>query len=81
MELDPRRQKVLHGSLVPGELPERRRNNRFSIHRYVLHADLVEERFPKLNGKVIINNIGTTIGAHTGPGTVALFFWGSERID
>ncbi len=44
-------------------------------------ADLVEARFPKLNGKVVINNIGTTIGAHTGPGTVALFFWGSERID
>lgn len=44
-------------------------------------ADLVEERFPKLDGKVLINNIGTTIGAHTGPGTVALFFWGSERVD
>ena len=44
-------------------------------------ADLVEERFPKLNGKVVINSIGTTIGSHTGPGTVALFFWGSERID
>jgi DegV family protein with EDD domain len=44
-------------------------------------ADLVEDRFPKLNGKVVINNIGTTIGSHTGPGTVALFFWGSERVD
>ena len=42
-------------------------------------ARLVEERFPKLNGKVEINNIGTTIGSHTGPGTVALFFWGSKR--
>lgn len=42
-------------------------------------AKLVEERFPKLNGKVEINNIGTTIGSHTGPGTVALFFWGSHR--
>ncbi len=45
-----------------------------------LVADLVEERFPKLNGKVLINSIGTTIGAHTGPGTVALFFWGKERV-
>lgn len=36
-------------------------------------ADLVEARFPKLNGKVLINPIGTTIGSHTGPGTVALF--------
>lgn len=44
-------------------------------------AKLVEEKFPKLNGKVEINNIGTTIGSHTGPGTVALFFWGNERVD
>ncbi len=44
-------------------------------------ADLVEATFPKLNGKVEINHVGTTIGSHTGPGTVALFFWGSERID
>ena len=42
-------------------------------------ADLVESRFPKLNGKVLINSIGTTIGSHTGPGTVALFFWGDTR--
>ena len=42
-------------------------------------ASLVEEKFPKLNGKVLINSIGTTIGSHTGPGTVALFFWGKER--
>ena len=44
-------------------------------------ADLIEERFPNLDGKVLINSIGTTIGAHTGPGTVAVFFWGKERID
>ena len=44
-------------------------------------AQLVEERFPKLNGKVEINDIGNLIGSHTGPGTVALFFWGSERVD
>ena len=43
-------------------------------------ADLVEKTFPKLNGKVIINSIGTVIGSHTGPGTVALFFFGEERI-
>lgn len=42
-------------------------------------AKLVESRFPNLNGKVLINDIGTTIGSHTGPGTVALFFWGAER--
>ena len=44
-------------------------------------ANLVEARFSKLNGKVEINNVGTTIGAHTGPGTVALFFWGDERVN
>ena len=44
-------------------------------------ANLIEERFPKLDGKVLINNIGTTIGSHTGPGTVALFFWGDKRVD
>ena len=42
-------------------------------------ADLIEARFPSLNGKVEIYNIGTVIGSHTGPGTVALFFWGKER--
>ena len=42
-------------------------------------AAMVEERFPKLCGKVEINNIGTTIGSHTGPGTIALFFWGDTR--
>ena len=36
-------------------------------------AQLVEETFPKLDGKVQINNIGTVIGSHTGPGTVALY--------
>lgn len=44
-------------------------------------ADLIEKTFPKMDGKVIINYIGTTIGSHTGPGTVALFFWGDKRVD
>lgn len=44
-------------------------------------ADLIEERFPNLKGKIEIYDIGTTIGSHTGPGTVALFFWGSKRVD
>lgn len=44
-------------------------------------AKLIEERFPKLNGKVVINSIGTVIGSHTGPGTIALFFWGDERTE
>lgn len=44
-------------------------------------AQLIEEKFPKLNGKVQLSNIGTTIGSHTGPGTVNLFFWGNKRTD
>ena len=44
-------------------------------------ADLVKDHFPKLCGEVLINNIGTAIGSHTGPGTVALFFWGGARND
>ena len=44
-------------------------------------ADLIEARFKNLDGKVEIDNIGTTIGSHTGPGTVALFFWGKKRVD
>ena len=46
--------------------------------RYV--ADLVEQTFPNLDGKVQIFPIGATIGSHTGPGTVALFFHGDERV-
>ncbi|MGN1179948.1 MAG: DegV family protein [Suilimivivens sp.] len=42
-------------------------------------AGLVEEKFKKLDGKVEIFPIGATIGSHTGPGTIALFFWGEER--
>lgn len=40
---------------------------------------LIEEKFPKLVGKIELYDIGTTIGSHTGPGTVAVFFWGDKR--
>ena len=42
-------------------------------------AALVEQTFPKLDGNVLVNSVGTVVGAHTGPGTVALFFWGDSR--
>lgn len=42
-------------------------------------AGMVEESFPSLDGPVQIFDIGTVIGSHTGPGTVALFFWGDPR--
>ena len=41
-------------------------------------ADEVEKRFPRLDGKVQIYSIGGVIGCHTGPGTVALFYWAGE---
>ena len=44
-------------------------------------AQLIESEFKNLDGKVQISTISTTIGSHTGPGTVALFFWGDKRVD
>jgi len=42
-------------------------------------ARLIVEHYPQLKDKIQIFPIGSTIGAHTGPGTVALFFWGDLR--
>ena len=42
-------------------------------------ADMIEAEFPKMKEKVSIFDIGPTIGAHTGPGTVAIGFWGKEK--
>lgn len=44
-------------------------------------ASLIQEAFPRIKGGVQIENIGAVIGSHTGPGTVALFFWGDLRED
>ena len=41
----------------------------------------IEERFSNLKGKIFYNSIGATIGSHTGPGTVGLFFFGDARVD
>ncbi|MBE5858831.1 MAG: DegV family protein [Butyrivibrio sp.] len=41
----------------------------------------VEKLIPTMKGKIQIYDIGTTIGSHTGPGTVALFFIGKERTE
>jgi len=43
-------------------------------------ADLIEEAFPNMSGRVETFPIGAVIGAHTGPGTIAVFFWGAERL-
>jgi DegV family protein with EDD domain len=44
-------------------------------------ASLIRSTFPNIDGDILINDVGTVIGAHTGPGTVALFFWGDKRVD
>ena len=64
---------------------------KYSGKCYVCHSDSLDEardvaaaiecRFPNIDGKVEIFNVGVIIGAHTGPGTVALFFWGDRRTD
>ncbi|MCR5196723.1 MAG: DegV family protein [Pseudobutyrivibrio sp.] len=42
-------------------------------------ADMLEAEFPKMKEKIRIFDIGPTIGSHTGPGTVAIGFWGSPK--
>ncbi|MBR5636769.1 MAG: DegV family protein [Pseudobutyrivibrio sp.] len=42
-------------------------------------ADMLESAFPKMKEKIRIFDIGPTIGSHTGPGTVAIGFWGSAK--
>ncbi len=44
-----------------------------------LLIDALEEKFPKIKGKIRLFDIGTIIGSHSGPGTVAVFFFGDER--
>lgn len=42
-------------------------------------SEQLEQRFPHLKGQIRIFDIGTIIGSHAGPGTVAVFFFGDER--
>lgn len=39
----------------------------------------IKERFPNVSGEIRICDIGTIIASHSGPGTVAVFFFGDER--
>ena len=41
-------------------------------------ATMIRETFPKVKD-IKIFHIGTTIGYHTGPGTISLFFKGKKR--
>lgn len=62
----------------------------YSDKLYISHADnlelateakeLIEETFPNIDGGVQLFNIGPTIGSHIGPGTIAIFYWGNERM-
>ncbi len=54
---------------------------------FISHGDCIED-VEKLKADIearfgvkhfVVNNVGPVIGAHSGPGTVALFFMGSER--
>lgn len=47
----------------------------------LLLKNAVEERFPLLKDKIEMTDIGTTIGCHSGPGTVAVYFLGKTRDD
>ena len=55
-------------------------SNSACIEDAIAVKNLVEEKFKKIKG-VEIFDIGTVIGSHTGPGTVALFFEGNKRVD
>lgn len=68
----------------------------FSIDReaskivFVGHGDSLEdaeavkqdicERLGYKEDEVILTYIGPSVGAHSGPGTIALFFWGDDRM-
>ena len=43
--------------------------------------EMIESRFEHLKGKIRIYPIGPTIGCHTGPGTLTVFFFGKERTE
>ena len=88
------KQKVKGKSNVIKQIVKRMEENAFNGLNYtqkcyISHSDayddalavktLIEEKFTNLKGKIRINDIGTTIGSHTGPGTVALFFFGTKR--
>lgn len=57
---------------------------------YISHADNIEiveeiiefikERFKNLDQEIKVSNIGPTVGSHIGPGTLAVFYWGKERM-
>lgn len=55
-------------------------SNSACIEDATMVKDEILSRFPKVK-EIKVYSIGTVIGAHTGPGTVALFFLGQKRND
>jgi len=61
----------------------------YSGRVFISHSDCLEdalnvkaqilERFKNIDGEIEVYMIGMTIGCHTGPGTVAVYFFGKER--
>lgn len=63
-------------------LSENRQDYVFISHGDALEdAEYVRDRIKEKFGidNFLINNIGPTVGAHSGPGTIALFFMGESR--
>ncbi len=44
-------------------------------------ADMINDKFKNLKEYPEIDQVGTTIGSHTGPGLLAVGFWGKERTE
>lgn len=40
-----------------------------------------EERFPALKGRILLTDIGPVIASHCGPGTLAIYVLGDERVE
>lgn len=43
-------------------------------------ADMLKKRFPKMRGEVEIRDIGSSLCAHSGPDTLAVYLWGRPRV-
>lgn len=42
-------------------------------------AELIQQSFPKIK-KILVHYVGPVVGAHAGPGTLALFYYGQPRV-
>ncbi len=67
----------MEASALPGENPTIFISHGDCLEDAEYVASLVREKLGI--DDIIINYVGPVIGAHTGPGVVALFFWASER--